>query len=199
MIRITINLARQPAENLRRVRVLWGGGLAAAALLLLALSTAALVGWFGSRPIQARTDALRAQIAPLEAQVGRLRRDDAQLAFRRDLDQASFFNQLIDRKSVSWTLLFQRLEQIMPPGVELLSLHPLVRNGANAMDIRFVSNTLAPAIEFVHRLETSGEFADARVERETEAAPNAVRAAAPGTPESARFQIEVTALYRGEQ
>ena len=193
MIRITLNLARQPGENLRRVRIVWGGGLALLAAVFLVLSATALVGWLGSRPIQAQTNAVRAQIAALRATAAP---DPAtNPATRAGLAQAAYFNQLIDRKSVSWTVLFQRLEQILPPGVELISLRPVVRDGANAIDIRCASDTLAPAIDFVQRLEASPDFTGARVERE--AAAERTTAALPGAAAPPRIQLELTALYRG--
>lgn len=196
MTRITINLARRPPENLRRIRIVWGGSLIALAVLLGLLSTVALVQWLGSRPIQAQTNALRRQMAPLEAQVASDPNPTAAPQTQAVIERAAFFNRLIDQKAVSWTLLFQQLEQIQPPGVELVSLHPLVRNGANAMDIRFVSNDLPSAIAFVRKLEASGDFADARVERETETSPTGTGVQlAPAGP---RFHLEVTALYKGE-
>jgi hypothetical protein len=132
----------------------------------------------------------------LAAEQGRAGAALASSSARIGLDRAAFFNRLIDRKAVSWTQLFERLEQIAPPGIEMVSLRPLIRNGANAVDIRFASETMPPAIEFVTRLENADGFADAQVEHETEAsAPAAgVRAAANAAP---RFQIEVSALYQG--
>lgn len=195
MIRITLNLGRRPAENLRRVRLVWGGALGLLAALLLMLATVALVGWLGTRHIQAQTAALRAEMAPLQADQARAQAPLRDPQTRAVLDRAAFFNQLIDRKSVSWTRLFERLEQIMPSGVELVSLRPLARDGAQAVDVRFASETLPPAIAFVQALESSGDFAAARVERESEAAPPAL-GSAPGPNTPPRFQLEVTALYR---
>lgn len=199
MIRMTLNLGRRPGENLRRARVVWGSALGALLVLFAILATLAVAGWLGSRQIQAQTDAVRAQIAPLLADRARAQAPLRDPGVRAVLDEAAFFNALIARKSVSWTRLFERLEEIMPPGVELVSLRPLDRNGQQAVDVRFASETLTPAIDFVHALETSGDFADARVERETEAgAPGAVPGPAASGPAAAapRFQIEVTALYR---
>lgn len=196
MIRTTLNLARHPAENLRRVRVVWGGSLLLLAAFGLVLAAVALVGWSGARPVARQTSLVRAQLAPLLAERARAEAPLRDPAVRAALDQAAFFNQLIDRKAVSWTVLFQRLERITPPGVELVSLRPLQRNGANAVDIRFASDTLEPAIAFVQQLESAPGFADARVEREIEAPPQAAnlnRAQAPPP----RFQLEVTALYKG--
>jgi len=197
VIRITLNLGRRPPENLRRARLVWGGAVAVLAALLLTLASVALVGWFGTRRTQAATAALRAEMAPLQAEQARalapLRDPQTQAVLAR----AAFFNQLIDRKSVSWTRLFERLEQIVPPGVELVSLRPLARDGAQAVDIRFASQTLPPAIAFVQALEHSGDFAAARVERESEAAPPPPGQPAPtGANTPPRFQLEVTALYR---
>ena len=195
MIRITLNLGRRPPENLRRVRLVWGGALAVLAALLLTLATVALVGWLGTRHIQAQTAALRAAMTPLQAEQERAQAPLRDSQTQAVIARAAFFNQLIDRKSVSWTRLFERLEQIVPPGVELVSLRPLARDGAQAVDVRFASETLPPAIAFVQALENSGDFAAARVERESEAAPQALgTAAGPNTPP--RFQLEVTALYR---
>ena len=195
MPRITLNLARQPGENLRRVRIVWGGAVALLGALLLALGGAALAGWLGSRPIARQAAALRAAMAPLAD--ARQPNPDSDPRIRAGLAQAAYLNQLIDRKAVSWTLLFERLEQIQPRGVELVSLRPLLRNGANAIDIRFASQTLPPAIAFVQRLENSPDFADARIERESEAAAAAPGPAAPsGAGAPARFQFELTALYQ---
>lgn len=199
MIRTTVNLGRRPPENLRRVRLLWGGGLVLLLALFVVLAATAAVGWFGSRQIQAQTAAVHTRMSPLLVEQARdqapLRDPNVQMVIQR----ARFFNQLIERKSISWTLLFERLEQITPSGVELVSLRPQERNGAHAIDIRFASQTLEPAIDFVRALETSGDFAAAQVVRETETEPSAN--GAPGLARAnpnaqPRFQIEVTALYQ---
>ncbi|MGH9393002.1 MAG: hypothetical protein ACRD1E_02445 [Terriglobales bacterium] len=196
MNRITLNLARRPGENLRRVRWIWGSSLSLLLVALVALAAVAITGWTGTRSIQAQTDDLRSELAPLQAERARAQAPLANPAVRAELDQAAYFNQLIERKSISWTRLFERLETIMPPGVELVSLRPLERNGAHAVDVRFASDTLAPAIAFVQALESSGDFAQARVERESEAAPAASATFGPGRPAPPRFQVEVTALYQ---
>src|SRR5690348_3336252 len=105
MIRIALNLARRPAENLRRVRIVWGGALTVLSALLVLLAIMALAGWRASRPIQAQRAALDAQLAPLATAQAHAQMRLASPAARATLDQASYLNQLIDRKSVSWTQL----------------------------------------------------------------------------------------------
>ncbi|MGH9413389.1 MAG: hypothetical protein ACRD0Y_06570 [Terriglobales bacterium] len=195
MMRISVNLGRHPLENLRRVRILWGGVLAVLLVVLAALVLTAWIGLRSTRVIQAQTAALRSRIAPLQLATTQTRAPLRSPGTETVLARAHFLNQLIDRKSVSWTELFERLEQIQPPGVELISLRPLQRNGQNAVDLRFASETLQPAIDFVQSLETSGDFADAVVTRET-AAPERTDVNRPrGAVPPPRFQVELTALY----
>jgi Tfp pilus assembly protein PilN len=165
--------------------------------LFVALAATALVGWLGTRHIQAETDGLRAQIAPLEQTAVRERTPLQDSQVRQVLDRAQMFNQLIDRKSISWTRLFERLEEILPPGVELVSLRPMQRNGDNAVDLRLAGESLGPAIDFVRQLEAASDFTQARIVGENEISRTAA-AAAPGAAMGAqpRFQLEVTALYR---
>ncbi|MGH9476887.1 MAG: PilN domain-containing protein [Terriglobales bacterium] len=195
MMRITVNLGRRPPENLRRVRIVWGGMLGVLVAALVVLSAIALAGWLGTRHIQAQTAALRDQIAPLQLAEANAKAPLAGPQTVQFLARVRFLNQLIDRKSVSWTGLFERLEQIQPPGVELISLRPLQRNGQNAVDLRFASQTFQPAIDFVQALETSGDFTDAHVERasQNQPAPSRGRGADSAQP---RFQFELTALYQ---
>ncbi|HWG36299.1 MAG TPA: hypothetical protein VN690_01135 [Terriglobales bacterium] len=197
MNRLTLNLARRPGDNLRRVRWVWGGTLAVLLVAFVLLGAIALTGWLGSRPVQRQTDALRAQMIPLQAERSRGEAPLHNPKVRAQLDQAGYINGLIARKSVSWTRLFERLEEIMPPGVELVSLRPLERNGANAVDIRFASDSMPPAINFVQALENSGDFAQARVERETVAARGTVpsNGSGRGGPPPPKIQLEVTTLY----
>lgn len=195
MMRLTVNLARRPAENLRRVRVVWGGALAVLGALFVALATTALVGWLSTRHIQAETDGLRAQIAPLEQAAVRERTPLHDPQVRQVLDRAQMFNQLIARKSISWTRLFERLEEILPPGVELVSLRPMQRNGDNAVDLRLAGESLGPAIDFVRRLEASPDFTQARIVGENEISRTGAAGMAPAAAQP-RFQLEVTALYR---
>jgi Tfp pilus assembly protein PilN len=195
MMRLTVNLARRPAENLRRVRVVWGGALAVLGALFVALATTALVGWLSTRHIQAETDGLRAQIAPLEQAAVRERTPLHDPRVRQVLDRAQMFNQLIARKSISWTRLFERLEEILPPGVELVSLRPMQRNGDNAVDLRLAGESLGPAIDFVRRLEASPDFTQARIVGENEISRTGAAGASPAAAQP-RFQLEVTALYR---
>ncbi|MGH9468544.1 MAG: hypothetical protein ACRD1Y_14425 [Terriglobales bacterium] len=195
MMRITVNLARHPAENLRRVRIIWGGVLLLLLIGMGVLGATAWFGWHNTRQVQAQTAALRAQIAPLQLAAEQTSAPLNDAATRDVVARAQFLNQLIARKSVSWTGLFERLEQIQPPGVELISLRPLQRNGQNAVDLRFASDSLAPAIAFVQSLETSGDFSQAVVQRETAApeGPNAARTSRAA--QAPRFEIELTALY----
>ena len=121
-MRLDINLATHPYEDAREFWTRWG-----AAVALLALLTVALLGWTLHSWLDAGRD--RKNIAELQQMIsGRDReRTDAQAFLdmasnRSTRDQSQFLNGLIHRKAFSWTLVFEDLEQVMPPNLHVVSL-----------------------------------------------------------------------------
>ena len=43
---------------------------------------------------------------------------------RNTRDESQFLNELIERKSFSWTRVLENLEKVMPPRVHLVSISP---------------------------------------------------------------------------
>ena len=133
-------------------------------MLLLAL---AVRGW-----IHAGRD--RHEIAQLQAQI--VERDNERAkaqafldmaANRSTRDQSQFLNGLIQRKAFSWTRVFEDLEQVMPPNLHVVSLHPEL-NEQNQMELemRVICETRAAAVELVHRMEGSRHFQGAQLVEE---------------------------------
>jgi Tfp pilus assembly protein PilN len=80
------------------------------------------------------------------------------------LDRSVFINQLIKRKSISWTRIFADLEKVLPPNVRILAVRPAV----NAQDQVFLDLTVAadapePVIAFIIQLEGSDVFGSTAV------------------------------------
>lgn len=194
MIQATVNLARHPVENRRRVWALWGGGALALTVLLCVLSAVAASGWVRTRAVERQTTALHDRIATLEARQNRLAMQLQDPVTRSALNNAQYLNALLDRKATSWTLLFERLERILPDNVELVSLRPMQRGEADGIDLIFASDSPPPAIELIERLENSGDFAEAQLER-VQTRQQTGEAGA-GAVQGPKFQFEVTALYR---
>jgi Tfp pilus assembly protein PilN len=168
-MRLNINLATHPYEDAREFWTRWG-----LAVALLAVVTVALLGWTVHGWIAAGRD--RHNIAQLQQMIaGRdHERAEAQTflemsANRSTRDQSQFLNNLIRRKSFSWTLVFEDLERVMPPTLHVVSLRPEF-NEQNAMllDMKVLGVNRSAAVELVHRMEGSSRFRNAQLVAEQE-------------------------------
>ncbi len=168
-MRLDINLATRPYEDARDFWARWGLGVGLLGVLTLVLLVLAVRGW-----IDAGRD--RHNIAQLQAQIAELDReranDQAELdkpVNRGTRDQSQFLNELIQRKSFSWTRVFEDLEQVMPPNLHVVSLKPEL-NDRNQMqlDMSVACNGRAAAVELVHRMEGSKHFQGAQLVSESE-------------------------------
>lgn len=118
------NLAASPLENNRRfvAGALTIGIIAVAALLLLSVHA-----------VRARRTnrVMRADIGRLEDQIRISQREQARLrAALKDpkivevMNRSQFLNNLIEQRTFPWTKMFADLEQILPPGVRVVSISP---------------------------------------------------------------------------
>jgi type IV pilus assembly protein PilN len=163
-MRLDINLATRPYEDAREFWTLWGFGVGLLGVLTLVLLGLAVRGW-----THAGRD--RHEIARLEQQIEERNREreEAQAfldlaANRSTRDQSRFLNELIQRKSFSWTRVFEELEQVMPPNLNVVSLHPgLNKQDQMQLEMKVVCTTRAAAVELVHRMEGSKHFQDAQL------------------------------------
>lgn len=187
-MRVDLNLATRPYRDVGRFLsrwVPWTVFFVVASCVLL---------WYAQYSRRQSADINR-QITELQAQVSQLDRDKAHAMQVLNLpenksvtDQSRFVNQLIYRKAFSWTRVFMQLEEIMPPGLHVISLAPQL--GADSqleLKITVGGSSRERAIELVRRLEQSPSFRHARLISETMAEGNG-SAQSPVDP--VQFQIE---------
>ncbi|HEY1657719.1 MAG TPA: hypothetical protein VGG14_05190 [Candidatus Sulfotelmatobacter sp.] len=166
-MRLNINLASQPYEDARQFWMRWGTGLAIVSILSLALVATTVSGWFA-----ARRD--HADIAKLKTEIGQ--RDRARLqaeAFlnrpenRSTRDQSQFLNQLIERKSFSWTRVLEDLEKVMPSRVHLVSIQPeLDDDNQLRLKLNVGGDSRDKALELARRMEDSRRFNSSQITSE---------------------------------
>ncbi len=166
MMKFTVNLARCPSENLRRAWVVWGGMLAALSAVLFVLTSGVAVSAWNNRRIHRQQSEVEHRMEPLRRRAIVLDRQLEDPEFKVALARSQYLNQLIDRKSVSWTRLFERLEKLMPGDLQLISIRPQQQAGRAGVVMLVGSRTLQPAITFVSNLETAPDFSAAQVLRE---------------------------------
>jgi type IV pilus assembly protein PilN len=172
-MRLDINLATRPYEDAREFWTRWGLGVGLLAILTLFLLGVTVNDW-----IKAGRD--RQEIARIEKQIADRENERAQAQAvldqagnRSTRDQSQFLNGLIQRKSFSWTRVFEDLEQVMPSNLHVVALHPeLNEQNQMQLDLKVAGDSRAAAVELVHRMEGSKHFQGAQLEQENQTGDN---------------------------
>lgn len=169
-MRLRINLATKPYQDVRRILMQWGGVVVLLALCTVYLVWMAVSTWRESRDVNAKIAALESDIAALDRQ-----RSEALRVLRLPqnssvVDTSKFLNGLIARKSFSWTRVFMQLEQIMPQKLHVVSISPELQPRTNTVEVHLTvaGTSREAAVELVKRLEQSPSFREARIAEESE-------------------------------
>jgi type IV pilus assembly protein PilN len=165
---VDINLASQPYEDARQFWLRWGGGLLALGVLTLLLLVMTVNGW-----IAARKD--RQLIRQYEAQSAARDKEKADAQALLNLpqnsttrDRSQFLNDLFQRKAFSWTKAFEDLEQVMPPRLHVLSIHPELAPD-NELEIKLIvaGDSRDHALDLVSKMEASKHFHETYIDEES--------------------------------
>jgi len=158
-MRIPINLAREP---FRKDRLVFVSSAVAGLVMLLSLVYLTAIGVSQraeSRKTRTELEVVNRQVAGMQAEQVRL---DAQLRQPVNaivLDRSLLINDIIRRKSISWTKIFSDLETVLPPNVRVSSIRPQVNaKDQLSLDMTVESETPEPVIAFIIRLEGSDVF-----------------------------------------
>lgn len=185
-MRLDINLATQPYEDSRQFWTRWGTALGAVSVLTLVLLAMTVIGWVAAGHDHATMAAYHAEIA----QRDRTRQQAEDFLNRPEnrstRDESHFLNQLIERKSFSWTRVLEDLEKVMPARVHLVSISPeLDEDNQLSLKMLVAGDSRDRAIELARRMEDSRRFAQTYIENETSRMSNT------GDP----VQVSIHAIY----
>lgn len=153
-----LNLATRPFRNERLPTLaLW----AALALLLAVtvkhgLVVADLLS-AGSVGLEHEVRALDAEAEALRAERAKVNAPNPDAATVR---QWALVSNLVDRRTFSWTDLLARLEQVLPPGVHLVSIAPTIQKGQVVLEFNAVARTPEEALDLVKALQSRKDFAE---------------------------------------
>lgn len=163
-MRLDINLATHPYEDAGEFWVRWGPVVAGLALVTLVLLGWTLHNWSMAGRDRQNIVLLQEQIAERDRERGEAQSFLDMTANRSTRDQSQFLNELIRRKSFSWTRVFEDLEQVVPSNLHVTSLRPEF-NDQNQMqlDVRVVGDTRGAVVELIHRMESSRHFRGAQL------------------------------------
>ncbi|MDP9170951.1 MAG: PilN domain-containing protein [Acidobacteriota bacterium] len=163
-MRVPINLSREPFRRDRPVMV---ASLAAAALLVISLAillSAAVAERQQSAQTRATLDAVNKQLTRMRAEQVRLDAQMRQPANAVVLDRSILINDLIRRKSISWTRIFSDLQTVLPPTVRITVIRPQVNSRDElSLDMTVESESPDQVIAFISKLEGSDVFGSTEV------------------------------------
>jgi Tfp pilus assembly protein PilN len=166
---IRSNLATRPFYNERAVG-LWLAAIAVVVLAATAFNVSRLIRYSRS-DTELTTQAARdeARAAELRASAARLRAsvDPHQIEFASA--EARQANDLIDRRTFSWTELLNLFETTLPPEVRITQVRPrLDRRAGTTLEFTVVGRSVNDVAQFIQNLTKTGAFAGVRPVEEHE-------------------------------
>jgi type IV pilus assembly protein PilN len=195
-VKIAVNLASHPYVELRsiynRLRT-W--------ILILALVGGAV--WYLYRNERGQAEATQAQVSQVENHVHQMEQQQqkyrALMQQPKDaeiLQQSDFLNSLFQRKAFSWTAIMTDLETVLPNGVQVLSIDPIVAPDGHVIIRLRVTGERERSLELVRNLEKSRHFADPRLGSESLATTQGTQSGVQNVSASAAVNFDILADYR---
>jgi hypothetical protein len=167
-MRLNINLATQPYQDMNRFLRKWLVPLAVFALASLALVAWTWHQYSAGRGMNEKIRAQEEQIRKFDQQKTAATEMLAEPGNKEVADTARFLNLLIARKAFSWTRVFMQLEQIMPQRLHVVSISPsLTPSNQLQLTMRVAGDSREQAVDLVRRIETSPSFRAAQLRSET--------------------------------
>lgn len=189
-MRLDLNLASKPYQDLRNFWMRWIVGLAALALVTVGLLLYTVGAMVTAHRDQKAIDAIQDSINGLTERETKAKGFLNEPDNRSTRDRSQFLNELFHRKAFSWTQVFQDMERVMPPKLHVISIHPALTT-SNQLEIKLVvgGDTHQHALELVKKMEDSKRFQETQINQETRAANGGQ------TPGGDAVQFDITAQY----
>lgn len=195
-MKITVNLATRPYVELGAIY-----GRLRTWMAILAVIGVAL--WFLYRSERTQAQEKTAYVASVQGHVKQLENQEQSyktlMQQPKDaaiLSQSDFLNDLFKRKAFSWTATMTDLETVLPNGVQVMAIDPIVaKDGHVTIRLRVVGGR-DRALDLIRNLEQSKHFAQPRLAAES----IATNATGPGNMQNAStgndVNFDILADYR---
>ena len=166
-MRLDLNLATQPYEEVRRVFRHWAPLVSAVALVTLALVAFAISNWWRSREPARQVAEVRKEIAQVEGEYNDAMKTLDLPQHQATRQRAQFLNNLIAHKAFSWTQVFSDLEKLVPTRVQVMSIQPQL-NAAGQLEVnmKVLGDSHDRAVELVRNMEKSERFRQPQIRSE---------------------------------
>ncbi|HOE15021.1 MAG TPA: hypothetical protein PLL62_04425 [Candidatus Saccharicenans sp.] len=159
--KVIINLASQPRRNVRFFRFLSGAGACLVGILLILLIVLNVKNFSLYRAGAGSYHHLADEKAAISSEYNELNRQTEN--FKRTLKTAvDEVNSLLARKSFSWTIFFDELEEALPAGAYLTNLNPSRNEAGLAFRIKAGLPSRSDLGQLIKNLDSHG-FSKIRV------------------------------------
>lgn len=195
-MRITLNLATRPYIELRplysRLRI-W---------MLILVLVGAFLGYqlhleqSTAAAATAHVQALHRQVHALETEQQNYRKLMEEPENAATLKQSDFLNSLFREKSFSWTATMEDLETVLPSGVQVVSLQPIIRRDGHVVIRLRVLGPRDRGVDLIRNLENSRYFASPRLASESLASQAGEGNGAVNTSMPSYVNFDILADYR---
>jgi len=162
-MKLRLNLSTTPLDNKRPFLAATGALAAVGLLTFLLLGHAAYSSWRSSRQLRSEISRWQTEIRANRDRQAALEAYFQTAEAKQVLDRAAFLNSLIGQRSFPWTKVFMDLEQILPPGVRVVSISPKLDNGRAQVELTVGAESDESKVKFLQNLERSKEFSDIEV------------------------------------
>ncbi|SDF58141.1 fimbrial assembly protein [Terriglobus roseus] len=195
-MRVSINLATRPYVELDRLLKQLRIAIAALAVLALALGVWLYFQSAKARQQQKELNALRTQEQKLLVERNTNEARLRQPGNASTLSRNQFLNTLFQRKSFSWTAVLMDLEDVLPEGVQVSSIEPVLTSSGEVTIRMRVLGQRENTVQLVRNLEKSHRFIAPRLAGEAQqtAQRNASTMGANGLPQPAAVVTGVNGL-----
>jgi type IV pilus assembly protein PilN len=157
-MRISVNLANRPFVELRPL-------FARLRLAMVLMAVLAIGLGFALHSLNAKAAVARARMNALKAETNQYQHErqvnEARMHQPQNmavLERSQFLNALFAWKSFSWTAVMMDLEKVLPAGVQVTSIEPVISKEGDVTIRLRVSGEREQAVQLVRNLETSQRF-----------------------------------------
>jgi Tfp pilus assembly protein PilN len=159
-MRLAVNLSTAPFVN-RLPQWLLLGSLVAAALGLSTWNIARIVhGILESRSVETERAALRTERQDLQQRVDALQKRLSAVDLAPLESRAAAANDVLAQKALSWSILLERLEELLPWNAALESVRTSVGRDGTRLTLEVRAKSQEEALSFIDTLEASDCFQD---------------------------------------
>jgi type IV pilus assembly protein PilN len=171
-MKIAVNLASRPYEDEGQFYRQWGTALAMAALFTAFMVFISVRHYQNSQREWESARQAQAKLAELKKESALAQQVLARPENRGTRDESQFLNSAILRKSFSWTKLMEDMEKVMPAGLRVTSIAPVVDQRTRfTLKVQVEGESRDTAVELLRNMEKSPHFRSPQLSSETHGKP----------------------------